>query len=342
MSIENKIASILKSEFIKQNSIRSIMEPKLKLSVTVNEKNHIFYALLNYTIKQHDIKVRFSYIYSLHQKLLRASINRDWNLASFFCEKLMRESARHDLSELERNATLSIINPAIAFYHYQLKKDFVSSLEYISASLYNIDLLIENGFSDGIFMKIEQKLNAFRVQYSAKEYFTAHFYANEVLSYLLGMPGADYQIPFKELIRSSEQHREIIHLFLNSIISKAVGKGGITEINHDFLSNIFLPINLEHSNYDNQIFTRSFQAFKYLLSENVEAALDILTEIKIFNQEVPVFIQYYFINFLLNYPQIHMLVSTEEIIKLSKWRGELLSETSPHKKPQVENIEKVA
>jgi hypothetical protein len=289
-----------------------------------NDKNHVFYALLSYNRDKSDNKLRFTYLYSLHQKLLRASLLKEWHIAEHFKLKIELEEHLLGESDFSKTSMLSIRDPAIAFYYYHLKKDYNAALQYMSSSLKNIDILINDGFSDGMFMKIEQLLNTFRVHYTAGNYVDAANFAKHVFSYVVGSSNDFFQFPLKEVIRSNHQLHEILHLYINSILSKSINLENEPKANNDFLiaaiNDIHIPLNTEIE----PLFVESFNLIKLFLLPTKDEAFDKLLRTDVFNKDVPVYIQHYLLITLLAHPGVIEGASLDLLSRIGKYQKSIL------------------
>lgn len=316
-----------------------VSRPKLSPD---NDKNHIFYALLAYNEeKKSNNKLRFTYLYSLHQKLLRASLLKEWNLAEHFKKKIELEDHFLGESSFSKTSMLSVRDPAIAFYYYYLIKDYNAALKYMIASLGSIDVLINDGFKDGMFMKIEQFLNTFRVHYNAKNYTDAAYFGKEVLSYLLGNDSEHFQFPIKDVIRSSQQYHEILHLYLNSIFSKSIKNGNDFEVNENFLVVAIGNIQLRADREIDSLLLESLRLIQLFITSDQKIALESLVTTNVFNVNVPVYIQYYFIQILKNYVGVNEKASIDLLAKIGKYEKSILKQGNLGKKIDV-NQEEIA
>lgn len=273
------------------------------------DRDHIFYAILQYALKFSSEKTRYTYFYSLSQKLLRACWQREFAVSTYYLEKLesdrvARESFENDISY---HALYSVFNPAIAYYYYQLKKDYNAAEARMLRSLDDIEFLIKHGFNDGVFMKIEQHLNTFRVYHNAGDLEKAVFYARMVIRFLLSSEKESYDFPFAVVMRSQKQLNAILNLFFNGMIYKSIARTEDPEqfFHNSYLVSIFSDLDVPYNTSMDSDLGRTIDAFVLIINgKDEEAVSKILANERVFDPQTPVSIRYFIMAFLLHYGDV--------------------------------------
>jgi hypothetical protein len=272
-----------------------------------NDLDHIFYAILEYALRFSSDKTKYTYYYSLSQKLLRACHLGENKVATYFLEKFEGEKVSREQFEndVSYQALHSIFNPAIAYYYYHVKHDYVSAEKCMINSLANIDFLIEHGFDDGVYMKIEQQLNTFRVYFNAGEYDKAILYARKVMPFLLSSEKETYQFPFSKVLRNQKQLHSILNLFFNGIIFKTLGKASEDNFfQNNILVSIFSDLDVSYNEMLDGETAKTIDAFILILKNRAEEAADKIMATNVFDKSVPRSLRYFILSFLLQYGDV--------------------------------------
>jgi len=278
------------------------------------DKHHIFYSVLIYLASKYGNEnlIDYIYFYNQYEKLLNQSRENNLNIGIYYINKIKNLHKNYEYkSDLVKNGLDSLYHPAIAYYYYFVTKEYNLAEYYILESLKNIDFLISNGFKDGIFMKIEQWLNTFRVYYNMGNEDKAMFYSTEVLSYILGEDNSLFQIPFREVQQYESQLTQILDLFFNGVIFKVLS----TSSGKAFFNNIFLLQileNLKNRDYNKNLSIHNSINIMYLILTNNKSAVSEILNTNIFTQEIPKSIRYFILKFLIKELNFDLL---EEKIK---------------------------
>ncbi|NML40003.1 hypothetical protein HHL17_22570 [Chitinophaga sp. G-6-1-13] len=267
------------------------------------DNGHIFYALLEYIIRELPEREKHTYCYSLSQKLLRVCQSKERNVATYFVNKVEEQYALlNEEQALEYHALRSIFNPVMAYYHYYLQHDYERAEGYMLGLLENIDYLIGHGFLDGMYMKIEQYLNTARVYFNAGQYDKSARYARVVMQYLLSSGKETFEFPFSEVLRSANQLNSILALFFNGLIFKALAKPESGAFfRNDFLLAVFREMDISFNEMMEPA-TRDALAILLRISEGEEEeGLEMALDTQIFNEKVPASMRYFVLTALLHH-----------------------------------------
>lgn len=292
-----------------------------------DDLGHIFYAILSYALKFSDEKIKYTYFYSLSQKLLRACNLGEKKVATYFLDKFEGDKvARPQFeNEVSYQALHSIFNPAIAYYYYRVKHDYPTAEKYMLDSLKNVDFLIDHGFDDGVYMKIEQQLNTFRVYSSAGLKDESIRYAREVMSYLLSKDKETYQFPFSNVLGNKNQYHSILNLFFNGIVFKTLAKESDENFfKNEILVNIFTGLNVEYNEWLDVELAKTIDAFVMILNNDHESAVDKILETNVFDKSVPRSLKYFMLTFLLQYGDVKEKLSEELSSRIFTYQKEEL------------------
>ncbi|QHS63769.1 hypothetical protein [Chitinophaga agri] len=275
------------------------------------DNGHIFYALLEYVIKELPEREHYTYCYCISQKLLRVCRAKEHNVATYFVDKIGEQYNRlnQDLA-LEYHSLQSIFNPVMAYYHYYLRHDYDNAEKYMLVLLDNIDFLIGHGFRDGMFMKIEQYLNTSRVYFNAGRYDESARYGREVMRYLLSNAKETFEFPFSDVLASQNQLRSILDLFFNGLIFKALANpesGSFFQ--HPFLLSVFANMDIAYNELIAPDTVKALEIFLLISEGKEEEGLDMAINANIFHEEVPASLQYFVLSALLNHQNAGDLLS---------------------------------
>jgi hypothetical protein len=302
-------------------------QEKEKTNASEYDRGHIFYAVQEFASNCCNERVKHAYFYGLHQKLLRACLNKDKHLAGHFLSRLENNHIVKNESEnlLSRHTLESIINPSVAYYYYTVGNDPAKAASYLTASLENIDYLIEAGFKDGMYMKIEQYLNSFRVAISSGNLADAASYAKDVTVYLLSAEKEKFEFPFAEVLRSPAQLKAILEMYMNAIIFKTLGNPLLEEhVKESLLLSVFSndPINY-NTNVEHELKT----ALAVFSSFLVKADPEMLSEeaiASVLAAKVPSSVQYYMLTRLLENTSEELLPDNTSLFKVEEYCRKVL------------------
>ncbi|GAA3953255.1 hypothetical protein GO495_22105 [Chitinophaga oryziterrae] len=290
------------------------------------DKGHIFYAVQEFASDFCNERVKHAYFYGMHQKLLRACQNKDMNLAGYFLSKLENNPVVKNESEnlISRNTLESIINPSVAYYYYAEGNNYQKAADYLALSLENIDYLIDTGFRDGMYMKIEQYLNSFRVAVSAGNFEEATSYAKDVMLYLLSSGREKFQFPFSEVLRSADQLKGILDMYINAIVFKTTGIPLLTGNGEEVLLTVFSDGPASYGAYVGDELKAALAGFISVLSNAgpVTASEELLAAV--FSQKAPASIQYFVLRRLIDSFPEEMFSDSTTLVKLEEYCRKVL------------------
>lgn len=271
-----------------------------------NGSQHIFHSILNYVIKNSDSSKKLDYLmlFYNYEKILDYSRKKDYNICEYY---LNRVSEYHDLvnftSELEEQGLKSLYNPTIAYYHYS-RKQYNEAMIYMNSSIKNIDFLINSGFKDAVFMKVEQCLNSFRLLYEMHDYESAILVASELLSYIINQNEIqDFCIyTIDSVIVNDFQYIKLFSLFIDSIIYKVIRQYSRKEeiFNSSFLHSLVTRVsNNVQSEIQNQIVKNSIEILQMIFIDKCQNEL-VLNKKEYFNDSnIPNSVKYLLVEYLL-------------------------------------------
>jgi hypothetical protein len=274
------------------------------------DSGHIFYALLKYVRPTQEVREKHIYCYTLSEKLFRVCREKEPNVASYFVDKILQQNCSLDPNNLlEYHSIKSILNPVLAYYYYYLNKDYDSAQKYMVELLNNIDFLIDHGFDDGMYMKIEQYLNLSKVYFNAGKYSDSAQFAREVIKYLMSNGSESFQFPFSSVLSFEGQYQSILQSFINGILSKAIGKTDtLNSLHNGYLSSIFDNLNITYNDNISSSVKDSLEIFLLILNDRLMEGLEKSIKSNIFNKQVPTTIQRFILSTLLNFQDVSQLI----------------------------------
>lgn len=282
-----------------------------------NHKNydsgHIFYALLKYVRPTEEVREKLIYNYILGEKLFRVCKEKEPNVSSYFVDKILEQNNNLDPNNLlEYHSVKSILNPVLAYYHYYLNKDYDNAQKYMVELLDNIDFLIDHGFEDGMYMKIEQYLNISKVYFNAGKYSESALFAREVIKYLMSNEKESFQFPFSSVLSFEGQYQSILQSFINGILSKAIGKiDTLDPLHNDYLFSIFDNLNIPYNDNINPYLKDSLDIFLLILNGKQMDGMEKSIKSNIFNKQVPTSIQHFILANMLNFQNVFQLIPSD-------------------------------
>ncbi|MEN2436589.1 hypothetical protein AAH994_14325 [Weeksellaceae bacterium A-14] len=309
-------------------------------SNTEYNKNHIFHSVLDFISKNNsENKMDYMTLFYTYEKLLDHSRMRDYNICEYYVDKInfLHKNIQFD-SNLSIQGMYSLYNPAIGYYYYSIKK-FDKSLKHMLDSIQNINELIQYGFVDATFIKIEQYLNLFRLCYDFQYTDEAIKYATSVVNYILGSGDLLFkEYPIRKVIRNEAQYNEIISIFFNAIIFKALRHhSNIYGIFKDDTLKVFFS-KLSYQ-YENTIIFESLELLKNIYNEEIEFdnfCGTIIQKNILVNPEIPSSIRFLFLKF------ISININLSEVTKdiMIKYEDDILLKNEKHRILFLKNTHK--
>lgn len=293
------------------------------------DSGHIFYALLNYVQLTLNNREKLTYNYILSEKLFRVCREKEPNVASYFVDKILKQYCELDSNNpLEYHTIKAILNPVLAYYYYYLDKDYDNAQKYMIELLDSIDFLIDHGFDDGMYMKIEQYLNISKVYFNAGNHSQSAIYSRAVIKYLLSNEAETFQFPFSKILSFEGQYESILKSFLNGILFKAVGNTNIgNSLQNPYLSSVFDNLNISFNDKINSDLKNSLDIFLLILDNKVEKGLEKSIKSDIFNKQVPTSIQHLILAALMNFQNVSELIPLDLKIVIQNYQNNELKFT---------------
>lgn len=342
MELSNKISDYLSNLFANKNLEASCQFDQKGAFAKENEKNHIFYALSKYVVPKADNFVAFTYLYSVHNKLLRDCWGKNFNMAEYHKNELLQDSLYENVNTVGKEAMFAITNPAIAFYYYKLLHHYDEAIIKLNESVQNIDFMIADGFKDGMFMKIEQKLNMFRVYASDKNYSQATKHAVELLDYIVGSEAFNFEFPFQEVVQNPTMYHNIINLYVGSFIGRARVNSSDDLYDDGFLKDIFCNLSLKFNELIDPEVKVALQSVPYLLSGETEEAFAILSSTDVFNSPVPLQLQALILSSLLKQDGVYDLMDKLTAQNIKQYGLNILSTNFTKIDQELKELDQVA
>lgn len=267
------------------------------------DRNHIFYAILQFVVNQSPSSDKFYcfYLQTLSEKILNYVRREEKNVCLHYFDKIEAVTAAHHYKDkVTEEGMKSLYFPTMAYYYYTLGKDNEKALGLMFETLKCVDTLIEAGFDDGMYMKIEQYINTYRVYHNMQQWDNAYKFIYEVIAYLLGNEVPDFQIPFQNVMSSRKQLYDIYNLFFNGVIFKCLNN---YPSNNFFEQPLLLQLVNDILELENPLadtfLVDALQAMQYILTQQYAKALEKIGNQNIFHAEIPSSIRHFLLAFML-------------------------------------------
>ena len=306
-------------------------------------KNNIFHAILDFIISENNSLNKMDYLtlFYTYEKLLDHARMRDYNICEYYVDKInfLHKEVEFD-SNLSFQGMNSLYNPAIGYYYYSIK-DFDQSIQHMLSSIQNINELINYGFHDATFIKIEQYLNIFRLYYDFQLSNEAVQYAINVINYILGEVNYHFEeYPIEKVIRNENQYNEIIIIFFNAIIFKILRNySDVNDIFKDNTLRIFFSCLFYSDEKSKNYIFEAIDLLKNIFERDLDSECFcqiICNKEVLFNTKVPSSIRFILFKFILN--KMNFSETTKEVI--SKYEDDILLKNEKNRILFVKNNHK--
>ena len=265
------------------------------------DRNHIFFEILNYcsTKTTEAEKMDMYYHFYSYQRIIEQGRNRKLKLADFWINRVKSVPLNHQSKESTEGMN-SLLYPAIAFASY-MKKDYEDALVQLEKTFACIDFLIEDGFKEGILMKIEQKLNEFRTLYNMKND-NALNVLTSTLNYIVSdTVSKDFVIPISEVSKTKNEEIGLFNYCFDSIFLKVYRN---KEFMQSFENDFFLKLieNLPASYSSNFSFLHEpMEAFLAILRGNDQKFFERILQSNLLDDRLPGMMRFTFIATIVNH-----------------------------------------
>ena len=257
------------------------------------DRNHVFFDILRFSsnnISQEE-KQDMYYQFNCYQRILDNARSGKPKLAEYWINHLAGLPINYS-SETSQHGMNCLHYPALAYYSY-IVKDYATALERIESSFKSIDALFDAGFQEAVFMKIEQKLNEFRIHYSTNQRDTAFVVMGGLLSYLVSeQKNKDFQIPASQVARN---HDEVVGLFnycFDSLFFRIYrSKNTATSFQDEFMERIIKEVS-GHLAPEFEYLQKPLMAFEALLNNDEKTFLQLASENELLDDKLPAMMRY--------------------------------------------------
>lgn len=264
------------------------------------DRNHVFFDILRFSSSKtpKEEKLDMYYQFNCYQRILDNARSGKPKIAQFWIDHL--NGAPKDYSSIESlNGMNSLYYPAVAFYAY-MQKDYPVALLQLGESFKSIDILFEAGFKEAIFMKIEQKLNEFRIHYSMKQEDEAIHVMSSLLSYLVSeQPDVDFKINAGAISRNQDEVIGLLNYCFDSLFFKVYRSKNYME---SFQDDLMLKImrNVQQTIApDFSYLKKPMEAFCMVLMEDKTHFSQEFNVPELLDDRLPSMMRYAFIVFLM-------------------------------------------
>jgi hypothetical protein len=263
------------------------------------DRNHVFFDILRFSsnnISQEE-KQDMYYQFNCYQRILDNARSGKPKLAEYWIDHLAGLPINYS-SETSQHGMNCLHYPALAYYFYVVK-DYANALDRIESSFKSIDALFDAGFQEAVFMKIEQKLNEFRIHFSTNQRDTAFQVMGGLLSYLVSeQKNTDFQIPASKVARN---HEEVIGLFnycFDSLFFRIYrSKNSTASFQDEFMERIIKEVS-SHISPEFDFLQKPLQAFEAVMNNDEKTFLQLASENELFDDRLPAMMRYAYLLFM--------------------------------------------
>lgn len=265
------------------------------------DRNHIFFEILNYCSNKttEEEKMDMYYHFYCYQRIIEQGRNRKLKLADFWINRVTSVPLNHKSKESIEGMN-SLLYPAVAFASY-MKKDYDDALVQLEKTFLCIDFLIQDGFKEGILMKIEQKLNEFRTLYNMKLYDNALNVISTTMNYIVSdTTSKGFVLPISEVSKTKNEEIGLFNYCFDSIFLKVYRN---KEFMKSFENELFLKLMQDlPKSFSNEFsfLNEPMQAFVAILNGNQNQFFEQMLAGNLLDDRLPGMMRFTFIATVIN------------------------------------------